>query len=193
VADDDKAQAALEERNKVLEAELKRARDEAAERRVKLNEYEEADKKRTDAERAADEERAKKAGDYEKVIAEHKAENEALKRSNSQKEAAARKRVVAEALRARLADAVDPDVVKLVDIKDVKVDPETFEVTGLDEIVSAFRESKPHFFGKAVDAPKPGSPVPPKPGGGGDAPSDWRGLTDDAFKAKMNSEFGIVS
>lgn len=181
-----------EERVKALEAELKRARDEAAERRIKVREYEEAEEKRQTQLKAREEEEARKRGEFEKIDAERKAELEALKRSNAQREANMKKRLIDEAIKARCADAVDPDVIKLIDRKGVEVDSETFEVTGIDDVVKTFRESKPHFFKGAEEPRTPSTPAPPRNNGNGDAKLDWTNLPKDQMDAKLRAEYGLT-
>ncbi len=170
----------LSEDPKVLRAELERARKEAADRRVKVRSYEEADERRKEEERSKEEERARKAGELEKVVAELKAEKEAVKRAAATEKSAMKKRLVDEAIRARLTDAIDPDISKLIDRKNITVDDETFELSGVDDTITAFRALKPQFFGSKPAAPAATNShgLGPKSGGPAVALKDYAKATE---------------
>ena len=128
-----------------MQLELDRARKEAARYRVRARELEEGDGARKETEAKDREESARKSGDLERHLAELKAERETEKKSASTKEAAYKRRLVDEALRARLSDSVDPDILKLIDRKTINVSDD-YDIDGIDEAVAAFRAAKPHFF-----------------------------------------------
>ena len=138
-----------------LQTELRRARDDAAKYRTQLRTLEEADATRKADGEKEREESARKAGDLEKHLAELKEERRLDSEKTKRKDKQIENRLLEEALRARMGDAVDTDVVKLIDRKGIVVDPETYEVTGIDEAISAFREAKPHFFKAGAPTPSP--------------------------------------
>lgn len=138
----------------VLRAELDRARDEAAKSRIRVKEFEDAAEARKAEDSKERESAARAAGELEKHLADLKAEREAEKRSNAQRESAAKKRILDEALRARLSDAIDPDVLHLIDRKKISIDDD-YSISGIDEVVSDFRAAKPHFFPSGDPLPTP--------------------------------------
>jgi len=130
--------------------ELAKARREAAERRVKLRDYERKDAERTETERKSAEADSIKRGEHEKVIAEKEAELLSERKASKDKERVLRDRLMERELRVHLADSIDADVcAKLIDKKMISFDPETYEISGVDAAVALLREAKPHFFGAA--------------------------------------------
>jgi len=65
-----------------------------------------------------------------------------------------------EAIKAGISD---PDVVAIIDVKDVKIDDD-FNVENAAEIIEAFKEAKPHFFGDVKEDGDSLPPNNPKPG-----------------------------
>jgi len=140
-----------------FKAETERARKEAATYREKLRAAEAALAERDGKDAVDKEEAARKAGDLERHLADLKKEREADVESSKKRERALHKRLVDEALRARLTDAIDADVARMIDRKGIEVDADTLEISGLDEAVAAFRESKSVFFKPASDPSPPGT------------------------------------
>ena len=81
----------------------------------------------------------------------------------------------------------DVDDVKLLDLSKVTV--EDGEVIGLDEVIAAAKEKKPHWFGVESKKEKPGSP--PSSNGGNTPAKDVREMTADDFE-KVKQKMGHV-
>jgi len=136
----------------LLESKRK-ATAEAMDYRKKLEALEEKQKKeKQEAEQKALEEQGK-----------YKELNEKLKAEKDETTAKFKAMVIQMAL---LNEAIkqginDPDVVALIDVSGVKID-DNYKVETAEEIVKAFKEAKPHFFGEVEEGNPP--PNNPKPG-----------------------------
>ena len=123
-------------------------REESKTYRLKANELEQANKAAADAVKKAGEEAAGKI---------------------KEAQTAADQRVIRAELKAAAIKAgmIDLDGLKLADLSKVKLDAETGEVVGADELMVAMKKSKPYLFGVANsstsgDPPNPASQKPKK-------------------------------
>jgi len=118
----------------ILEAKRK-ANAEAKEYRLKLAEIEKKIKSAEDLD-------LEKKGEFEKIA--DKAKSELKETQEKFKKQIILSAVKSEAIK---AGAIDPDVHKLIDISEIKVDNE-FNVSGAAEAVAAYKKMKPEFFGE---------------------------------------------
>ncbi len=126
---------------------------------------------RQDAEKKAQEaiDAAKKAGDDAKATI-------------TQAQQAANERIIRAELKAEAVKAgvVDLDVLKLVDLSKLKINDQG-EVEGGAELITALKESKPHFFGTPNSTEQGGKP--PK-GGADDKPKKVGEMTKEERDAE---------
>ncbi|PKN07930.1 MAG: hypothetical protein CVU24_15235 [Betaproteobacteria bacterium HGW-Betaproteobacteria-18] len=96
---------------------------------------------------------------------------EAAAKANTEAEAkitaaqqAANERIIRAELKAAALKAgmVDLDGLKLADLSKVKLNQETGDVEGADELMAAMKEAKPYLFGSTQNSSTPGTPPPPK-------------------------------
>jgi hypothetical protein len=144
---------------------------------LKLKEYE-------DKELAAETDLKKKAEALEKRIKDTEAEY-------AQKLSAADKRYIRAEVRAAAIKAgiIDADDVNSIDLSDLRIDDEG-NVTGVDELMAAHKERKPHWF-KGERKPdekveRKVTPVTPQRKTG-ESSTDYATLGDDDWRKKMQS------
>ena len=163
----------------ILKAERKRREDAEIALGLERNKLQALEQKNADAERK----RLEEEGNYKQLAAQEREAREAADVRAAQIESDSRHRESNAEIRiALMAEGVsDPDVAMLIDRSSVKFENGRF--TGITEAVKAFKEAKPHFFGKPVVSTS-AAPVPPAPAKASDAnqPVDVTKMKPDEYK-----------
>lgn len=128
------AVAALLEAKRKANAEAKSQRLELEEMKKKIKE--------------AEDKELEKKGEFEKIAAKSKVELEETTKKFKTK-------LIADAVKieAIKQGAIDPEISKLIDTSEIKVDND-FNVTGAEDAVKAYKKLKPEFFGEESREPE---------------------------------------
>lgn len=150
-----------------------------AERAELLKYKEERERADLEKEKRFEELAAKERERAEKLVQDHQRQLEAFNA-----------RLIRTELKAKAiaAGILDPDDVKAMDLDGVEVDDEG-EVIGVDDVIAAYREKKPHWF-RATETdepnteakPKPKAPAPVAPSKRETPTIDWASLSPEEYK-----------